>query len=256
MINSNGINWMKSRYRRSLSAWWGCRRVPLRLPVPLISFTFDDFPESALHGGGAILKKYGFWGTFYVSLGLMDRQIPAGRAFSAEDLRQLVAEGHDLGCHTFAHCHAWETEPGVFEQSIIENKRALGDLVPGAAFKSLSYPIDCPRPQTKWKAARHFTGCRGGGQTFNVGTMDLNCLKAFFLEKCGEDLESANHLIGRSCRARGWLIFTTHDICDRPTRYGCTPGFFEEVVKCAASSGAKVLTVAKALEVVQASRSL
>lgn len=251
MISSSAVTWIRNRYRRSLSALCGCRLIQLRLQFPMISFTFDDFPQSALQEGGAILKKHGLCGTYYVSLGLMNRQIPAGRAFSAEDLHQVIAEGHDLGCHTFAHCHAWETKPSVFEQSIIENKRALGELGLGAAFESLSYPIDCPRPQTKRKAAKYFSCCRGGGQISNIGTMDLNYLKAFFLEKSQDDPEPVKSLIDQNCKARGWLIFATHDICDNPTQYGCTPGFFEEIVRCAINSGARVLPVTKALKMMR-----
>jgi hypothetical protein len=46
---------------------------------------------------------------------------------------------------------------------------------------------------------------------------------------------------------RGWLIFATHDISSNPTQYGCTPGFFAEVVKCAIASGACVLPIADAV---------
>ena len=104
--------------------------VELRPEYPIISFTFDDFPQSALRVGGAILQRYEVRGTYYVSLSLMDHEIPAGRAFSKEDLRQAVADGHELGCHTFSHRHAWETEPAAFEESVIQNKQALKALIP------------------------------------------------------------------------------------------------------------------------------
>jgi hypothetical protein len=48
----------------------------------------------------------------------------------------------------------------------------------------------------------------------------------------------------------GWLIFATHDIDARPTRFGCAPELFKEVVERAVGSGAKIMTVAKALSVV------
>jgi len=43
----------------------------------------------------------------------------------AEDVSALVARGHELGCHTFDHCHSWDTKTKVFERSILENKAAL-----------------------------------------------------------------------------------------------------------------------------------
>ena len=219
---------------------------------PLISFTFDDFPRSALLIGGAILSRHGLAGTYYASLGLMDEDGPTGLIFGASDLPMLLEQGHELGCHTFAHCDSWATSARTFERSVVENRRTLHEYLPGAEFRTLSYPISPPRPLTKSRMASRFLGCRGGGQTFNVGTTDLNCLSAFFLEKARNNVVTVKDLIDRNRQAKGWLILATHDVCDSPTRFGCTPGFFEEVVAYACRSGARILPVASALNELQA----
>ena len=224
------------------------RRAKMRNEVPLISFTFDDFPRSALHTGGAILKGQDLRATYYASLGLMGREAPVGTIFSADDLQLVVSEGHELGSHTFSHCHAWQTRPSEFEKSIIDNQSALSRFLPEARFATLSYPISQPRPLTKRRAARHFACCRGGGQTFNAGIIDLNYLRAFFLEK-SKDITSVSEMIDRNIEARGWLIFATHDVSEQPTRFGCTPNFFEDVVRLALRSGARILPVREACEV-------
>ena len=234
--------------RRAMSRHCARRLVNVEPAVPLISFTFDDFPRSALSGGGTILKQHGLRGTYYVALGLMDREIPAGRGFSAADLVQAADEGHELGCHTFAHCHAWETRPKVFEESIIENKRRLGELLPGYVFGTLSYPIYSPRPATKRRAAKYFSCCRGGDQTFNVGPTDANSLQACFLEKSRDNPDALKRLIKENCLARGWLIFATHDVSPTPSPFGCTPGFFADIVQYAVSSGSRILPVGQAWE--------
>jgi hypothetical protein len=224
--------------------------VKMRNPVPLISFTFDDFPRSALHTGGAILSRHGFVGTYYAALGLMNQDSPVGDIFCAEDLREVLSSGHELGCHTFRHCDAWNTRPHVFENSIVENQRALRKLMPDTRFTTMSYPISGPRPRTKSKAVKHFNCCRSGGQTFNVGTVDRGSLRAFFLEQSRDNPARVKQIIDRNCEQRGWLIFATHDISEQPSRFGCTPALFEEVVRYAAASSAKVLPVAKAWDVV------
>ena len=226
----------------------------MRNDLPSISFTFDDFPRSALLTGGAILNRYGVRGSYYASLGLMGKQAPTGAIFVAEDLKSLLAQGHELGCHTFDHCHSWGTKARVFEESIIKNRRALETLLPGASFRTFSYPIMCPRPQTKRIMSKYFTCCRGsGGQTFNSRKADLNHLSAFFLEKTRDNPQPVKELIVQNSRARGWLIFATHDVCDNPTPYGCRPDFFEEIVKCAVASGARVLPVASVWDAIGAS---
>jgi peptidoglycan/xylan/chitin deacetylase (PgdA/CDA1 family) len=221
---------------------------------PFISFTFDDFPRSALLVGGTILNRFGLSGTYYASLGLLGKIAPPGNIFVLDDLRTLLAAGHELGCHTFSHCHSWETDTATFERSVVENRSAVRKLIPNHEFKSFSYPISEPRPLTKSRVAEYFLCCRGGGQTFNVGLTDLNQLKAYFLEKSLGSLQTVRDLIDRNRRLRGWLIFATHDISDTPTAFGCTPAFFEGVVKYAVDSGARILPVMRALEALRGSR--
>lgn len=236
--------------RKSASLFF---RKPLAIDpeLPVISFTFDDFPRTALYGGGAILKRFGGAGTYYTCLGLLGKSSPFGQLCVAEDLHFALQEGHELGCHTYSHCHSWQTTPVVFEDSVMENSVALAALIPETKFESLSFPLSEPRPMTKRRAARHFACCRAGGQRFNSRTADLNQLSAFFLEFAKGNLEIVKNLIDRNRDARGWLIFATHDIAPNPSRYGCTPEFFEQVVQYASASGARILPVAKALNVLR-----
>jgi hypothetical protein len=244
---------VKGRYLRSTSSMFYRRPLFICSKFPIISFTFDDFPRSALHAGGAILKRYGVTGTYYASFGLMGKQEPTGMMFVREDLERLLQDGHELGCHTFDHCSAGETKPARFEESIERNQGVLSELCPGYAFQTLSYPISQPRARTKQKAERHFVCCRGGGQTFNVGNADLNCLSSHFLEQSRDKPHIVRDLINENRAACGWLIFSTHDISDAPTPWGCTPEYFEDVVRCAVDSEARILPVFQAWELLSAS---
>jgi peptidoglycan/xylan/chitin deacetylase (PgdA/CDA1 family) len=239
---------IQRRYERFCARSFARRPFEIRTETPLISFTFDDFPRSALLTGGSILKSFGVAGTYYASFGLMGGQAPTGAIFLPEDLKLLFEQGHELGCHTFGHCHAWDTPPDVFEESVIENQRALSALVPGASFKTHSYPISVPRAGTKRRIEKYFACCRCGMQTFNTGMVDLSYLSAFFLEKSRNDPEAVKNMIDQNGLARGWLIFATHDISESPTPYGCTPQFFEEIVRYSVNSGARILPVAQAYE--------
>jgi glycosyltransferase involved in cell wall biosynthesis/peptidoglycan/xylan/chitin deacetylase (PgdA/CDA1 family) len=245
----NALLRLQEAYRRRVARAFFRRPFTICPQQPLISFTFDDFPRSALFGGGAILTRFGLAATYYASLGLMGKEAPTGQIFVGDDLRVLYEQGHELGCHTYSHCDSWDTKTAVFESSVIENQAALEALLPGAAFNSFSYPISLPRPLTKARIARHFLSCRVGGQTLNAGNVDLNQLSAYFLEKSRDNIEAIKDLIDHNRKVHGWLIFATHDISDNPTPFGCTPKFFEQVVQYAVSSGARVLPVVGALEV-------
>jgi peptidoglycan/xylan/chitin deacetylase (PgdA/CDA1 family) len=219
----------------------------MRNRVPLVSFSFDDFPSSALSTGGRILEDHGVFGTYYTSLGLMGKMSPSGKIFESDEIPLAFHRGHELGCHTFAHCHAYDTPASIFEGSIIQNRLALQRLLPEASFKTLSYPISCPSPAAKKRSGKHFLACRGGGQTFNVGIIDLNHLHAFFIEQSRDYPKVIENMIETNCAASGWLIFATHDVCANPTRYGCTPSLFEHIVTRCIESGACVLSVSSAL---------
>jgi peptidoglycan/xylan/chitin deacetylase (PgdA/CDA1 family) len=263
----NTISRIQNRYRLTASVLRNRRLVELRPASPIVSFTFDDFPTSALHVGGRILKRFGVCGTYYVSLGLMGQEIPAGTAFSLADLRQVLADGHELGCHTFSHCHAWTTNPNEFENAIVENRNALTKIFPEAAFTSLSYPVHSPHPIIKRRAAKYFACCRGGGRIFkarssaankngnpayNVGLADASNLQTHFLEKNRDNPKAIKDLIDENIQARGWLILATHDVSATPSPYGCAPDFFEKIVRYAVNSGSKVLPVGRAWDLINA----
>jgi len=251
MLESDFSRWLARIQRhgqRVVARSFARRTFSIDTQTPLISFSFDDFPRSALLTGGAILSSHGLSGTYYASLGLMGSEAPTGPIFLSEDLNVLVEQRHELGCHTYSHCHAWDTRPRVFEDSVIQNQIVLNQLVPGATFKTFSYPISVPRAETKRRISKYFACCRCGGQTFNAGNVDLNCLSAFFLEKSRDNPEAIRDLIDQNRRARGWLIFATHDVRSNPTPWGCTPDFFEHTVRYAVSSGARILPVFQAFE--------
>jgi peptidoglycan/xylan/chitin deacetylase (PgdA/CDA1 family) len=234
---------LQGRYIRTAARTFFRRPFSVQTQVPIVSFTFDDFPRSALLTGGAILQRYGAVGTYYASFGLMGTEAPTGQIFLREDLDVLLKQGHELGCHTYDHYDSWETESRQFENSVLKNREALEEFCPGVSFQTFSYPISPPRARTKRRVSRHFVCSRGGGQTFNTGATDLNYLASYFLEKSRGEVQPVKDLIDRNREARGWLILDTHDVSETPTPFGCTPSFFEEVVQHAVNSGGRVLPV-------------
>src|SRR6266446_1702902 len=92
---------LQAYYKRNAARLVFRRPLAIWTQVPLISFTFDDFPRSALVVGGAILNRHGSSGTYYTSLGLLGKDSPSGPICVPGDLRELRQRGHELGCHTF-----------------------------------------------------------------------------------------------------------------------------------------------------------
>ena len=240
---------MRNRYRMLTVDLLARRSFPMPHAAPFISFTFDDFPRSAYTAGGKILKNYGLAGTYYVSLGMLNRKSDPGEIADIEMLGNVVSDGHELGCHTYSHPNPWEATPGLFESSILENRRAFSDLFPGSDFHTFAYPYGVATPRTKRIAGKYFACCRGGRQSFNSGRIDLNYLNACFIDaRKKESRSSVKSLISGNREAKGWLIFVTHHVAEDPSPYGCTPDFFEEIVRCSVESGAVVLPVFRTFE--------
>lgn len=237
------------KYHRTL-AYRFCRRMAaIETSFPIISFTFDDAPETAFSTGGKILAARGIRGTYYVSIGLLGSNTESGTIGSLEDLRRALANGHELGCHTFDHLDTWQTSTRKFVESVAWNRRALAEIFPGRSFKTFAYPKSEPRPTLKLELEKYFICCRGGGQETNVKMTDKNLLKAYFLDRRnGVETDTIKRLIDHNTSVRGWLIFATHDIAGNPSPYGCTPEFFGEVVEYASHSGSLILPVAEACE--------
>lgn len=233
-----------NRYKEARSRYWCRRPMDLKAGRPFISFTFDDVPRSACTRGGPILEGLGIRATYYLAMSLMDGAYSIGASFTRADLERLVANGHEIGSHTFDHLDAWNTRPDLFEASIRANQRRLSELLPGRVFRSFSYPISTPRPRNKRTAGELHVCCRGGGQAFNAGVVDRYLLKSFFMDARNRDrLDAIKAMIDESCARTGWLILNTHDIDERPSPYGCTPGFLEAAARYALDSGAEILPV-------------
>ncbi len=172
-------------YRRHAASMMFRKPLLVRATQPLVSFTFDDFPRSALQNGGAILNRFGLAGTYYAALGLLGKQTESGAIFIEEDLASLLKQGHELGCHTFAHSDSWDTPAAEFEQSIVDNAAALNRLVPGAEFETFSYPINLPRPLTKAKIADRFRSCRGRDRLSTPAKLILISCRRTFWKRAG-----------------------------------------------------------------------
>ncbi len=241
------ISRARGKMRRILADQFERRSVRLGTQYPIISFTFDDAPKTAFDTGRRILEQYGARATYFVSLGILDTDTQSGRIGSLSDLMTAVSEGHELGCHTYHHLDGWETSTPAFMASVARNTEALEQILPEAKFSAFAYPKSGANLSLKRALSSRFPCLRGGGQATNEEIIDLNLLKAVFIDRwTGVDLEFIKEIVDYNAARRGWLIFVAHDVADHPSPYGCSPRFLEMVVQYAARSGAKLLPVGEA----------
>ncbi len=244
-IKMNLRNYLGS-VRRSALCLLFRRTVPLRDIGPIISFTFDDFPRTAYSVGGAILEKFGARGTYYVTGGLMNASNELGDLFVSGDLSSLVEEGHELGTQTFHHTSCRSVSFGEFRNDVQLGMRAV-EKTKGHNSTNFAYPYGHVTLRTKKVLGPCLTSSRSVIPGFNGPEVDLNLLRANRLYGDRDQFASVEKLILQNTKQKSWLIFYTHDVCPRPSEYGCTPALLEFAVSLAASRGGRILTVRQVL---------
>ena len=218
---------MIGRKIRSLA---GIYRAKDAWPQGVTSFTFDDFPKSALAAGGSILERHGARGTYYVASKLAKSEGAVGRLFDLEDIAAAHNNGHEIGCHTYTHLRCSEAEKSSLIGEVRANAAALSSVIKGFAPKNFAYPYGAVSPLAKRVLKPYFSSCRGIRPGLNEGTLDLSELLANSVYAATFDEARMRSLVDQSCAVGGWLIFYTHDVCETPSAYGCTPEQWEAIV--------------------------
>ena len=203
-----------------------------------VSFTFDDFPSSALNIGGKIIAEMGATATFYATSGPGSEEL-----YSKQDLETLLSQGHELGCHTHSHLRAGYVSGRAFERDVVRNISALERMAPGQRLRSFSYPFGATNLRTQRRLSRYFTSGRGTVGGINRGRFDLNHLRANRVNSRLGNRRALEELIDVAANRGGWLLFYTHDVSSEPSQFGCTPRDLEALASHAARSGAALRTV-------------
>lgn len=229
-----------------LARLWRPQARPLRAGRPLVSFTFDDVPRSAVTVGARELAARGWRGTFFLSGGLEGRQADGQEMFGREELHELAEGGQEIGCHSFSHARLPELPAGAIEDEIARNRDWLGQVLARPPAPVFAYPYGAACPRSKTLIARRFPLARGIAGGVNAGWTDFGQLKVFQLERRTFSLEGMRRAIAEATARKGWLVFFGHDLQPNPTPYGETPENFARVLDAVAEAGIEVLPLTAA----------
>ncbi|WP_375454042.1 polysaccharide deacetylase family protein [uncultured Methylobacterium sp.] len=225
---------------------WRCARRLAILPDdfrPTVSFTFDDFPASAVEAAVPILRDAGMAATWYAASGLFGQPSPVGTVASTDQIVRLHADGHEIGDHTRRHLDARAVTADAYGRDIDENRRVLAGLLQGSAVRSFAYPFGGVTVGAKRAAMVRAVTCRSTIAGIARGSVDLALLPANPVYAGAASLDSARDVIARVRATGGWAIFYTHDVARAPSPWGCTPDAFAALVAAVARAGLRVGTV-------------
>jgi len=234
------------------------KKIHISLNKPIISFSFDDVPYTALKNGVPILDKHDVKATFYIAMGLnsnnneedFDEKLNE-RFLSNTEIQLLDKNGHDIACHTYSH---YMLNSGNANEMVMDSKKnvqSLQNILQGKKIKHFSYPYGQVSFKAKRLLSNYYKTMRSTRAGINSGNADLNFLLAVSIYSHNFDKEKIISLINQAVEKGGWLIFYTHSVNSTPNNYSCTPEQLDWVISQAANSGANLFSIAKAYDVIK-----
>jgi peptidoglycan/xylan/chitin deacetylase (PgdA/CDA1 family) len=225
--------------------------MKLRNAAPMVTFTFDDVPASACELGARILEQHGIRGTFYVAGGGCGTVSADGppRA-SIDQLRRIWANGHEIGCHTFSHPAVRSMPLDELGVELDRNQAVLKTINNNIVLRNFAYPYGDLSIRTKRYLESRFDSCRSSHAGINSRVADLGALAAWPLQNASLDRGKIVKLVAATVQSRGWLIFYSHDVAERPSRFGISPELLEWAAATAKRAGCVLANIAEGLSVV------
>ena len=219
----------------------------MRNRAPLVSFTFDDVPDSAYLNGARILDDHGIHGTFYIASGICGTHDTYWRVIDQAQVRALHDAGHEIGCHTFSHVPAETLDAAIMADECRKNRDRLAELCPGIQLTNFCYPFGKVSLSRKLQLQETFDTCRGIYEGINAGKVDLAMLRVIELYDRTLTDEKLERVLRETRDRNGWLIFYTHDVAQEPSWIGCSPPKLESTVKAVQAMELTCLPIRDAL---------
>ncbi|MBN2758900.1 MAG: polysaccharide deacetylase family protein [Rhodobacteraceae bacterium] len=234
-------------HRRSLSRRVARRVTGMVRVAPLrrmeagfhLSIALDDCPDSACTRGVEVLDAHGLRATFYIATGLLGQDGVSGPITTAQRIRALAAEGHEIALHT--HDHADLTGLSVADAlaDIQHNISYLQDILGANPSPHFAYPYGETTLTLKRALLGHVASARGVRAGINRIFADRMQLFACDLGSHRPDyLAAARRLMQSASISGGWVVLFTHDVQPNPSPYGVTPQVLDSLVKEAIALGA------------------
>lgn len=232
---------LRARISRRTVPYRARRLKPVMLQRPIVSFSFDDMPRSALTHGLKPLEEQGWKGTAYIAGDLVGTVNHHGEQVNVDDIRAMAAAGHEIAGHTFSHLDGQKTPLNEYMADIDRNQSKLRDwgVTPSSGF---AYPYGQTTLRLKRSLQNRFDAVRGIVPGVNRGKADFNQLlstpafRGLWIEKAIEHIKSLS-------AKPGWLILFTHDVRENCTPWGCTPSDINRLIEAVKSVNADVKTV-------------
>ena len=237
---------LSARVNRRLTPFQAKRNLNLNLDRPIISITFDDCPKSVIQNAVPLIEQEGWQASLYMAMGLCGFTNHLGLHMSEDDVKAAYASGHEIADHTFSHVDATTISLEELKKEINKNQARINELgLPPS--QTFAYPYGQTNVKIKKYMEKKFKGARGITSRVHRSTIDLNQINSNRLYS-GQKFDSLAKEISDLKQNPGWMTIYTHDVRDTPSQFGCTPEEFKHTIEAIKNSGARVMTVANAID--------
>lgn len=224
------------------------RRISIPSRRGFVSFTFDDIPRSAWTNGGRILDRYGLHATFYLSGDLCGKTFEGREQYRPEDVRDLVAAGHEVGSHLYHHLSTLRLGPQAVRNEIRMNDDFLQKVVgPDFRAESFAYPYGEISMAAKWLCSRRFQSARSVMDGLNGPGADGDQLRILPIDNIFAVRTDWDNIFETVARDGAWAIVLAHGVDDTDHAFSCPPPRLETAIQRAVAAGLEILPVASVL---------
>lgn len=179
-----------------------------------ISYTFDDGLRDQYTLAVPMLNEVGFKGTFFVIPSKVSRTVEdaerrqndkrAWGTITWGELRQMAAQGHEIGSHTWSHPNLTKLTAPEVDAQLKQSYDAIRNEI-GRTPLTLAYPFNACTPEIERSALKYYAACR----EHQIGVGGSNCT-VVSLNKWVDELVD-NHkwgVIMAHAIGRGYAAFT------------------------------------------------
>jgi peptidoglycan/xylan/chitin deacetylase (PgdA/CDA1 family) len=187
-------------------------------PRTVVSLTFDDGDADQM-AAAQVLHRYRLPATFYIIAGAVGTPGYVTRS----DLRQLAADGNEIGGHTVSHLRLTALTTAEARRQVCDGRSILARW--GYQAVSFAYPGGANSPRTQaivrscgYTSARGVVGLRAPGCPGCARTESVPPANPLTLRTAGEvdstwTLRDLERTVGAAERQGGWLPLVFHHVC-------------------------------------------
>lgn len=212
---------------------------------PLVSITDDDGFTSFYQNGLPVLKKYNLPATEYI----ISSYIGSGLYMTADQIKQLPAEGVEIGSHSVDHPDL-STLPADKQTAELHDSQAVLQSLLGIKMTDYAAPYGAYNQQIVSKARQYYQSYRGTEPGYNAkNNFDpMNLQVQNITSKT--TVADVQGWLNEAAKTNTWLVLVYHEISTSPsdTTYNTTPRDFDAQMRAVKNSNLIVKTVSSAFK--------